>query len=34
MVGGAGGGEELGKICWSRGIEALEDSLHKMEISS
>ena len=28
------GGEELGKICWARGIEALEDSLRKMEFSS
>ena len=27
MVGGVGGGEELGKICWARGIEALEEAL-------
>ena len=27
MVGGVGGEEELGKICWARGIEALEEAL-------
>ena len=31
MVGGAGSGEKLRNIRWTRGIEALEDSLCKME---
>lgn len=34
MVGGAGTGEELRKIRWTKGRETLEDSLHKMELSS